>query len=158
MIAFQQLRIRRLEPDEAGPVQDAVFGRLSLESRRRRFLIPMVQLPDSWRRRLAQVDGSSHVAIAAWAAGEPVAIGRFVSTGSGDVEVAIEVVDDWQGRGIGQQVIDELVGAATRLGYRRLVADVLDDNAAMLHLLRKRFPAARLGRVDGLVRFTVDIE
>ena len=39
---------------------------------------------------------------------------------------------------------------AARLGYQSLVAEVLTDNAVMMHLLREVFPTATITRSSGV--------
>jgi GNAT superfamily N-acetyltransferase len=154
MFATQQMQIHRLQPHEAARVVDDVFGRLSLESRRLRFHTPMPRMPSYARQQLTQIDDWSHVAVAAWVDDQAVAIGRFVCVTADEAEVALEVADAWHGLGIGRRILLELTREASDLGYRRLLADVLPENAAMLRLLRDVFPDARVSRSDGVVRVT----
>ena len=50
---------------------------------------------------LAAVDGDAHVAWLATVDGEPAGIARYVRVAPGTVELAFEVVDEHQGRGLG---------------------------------------------------------
>jgi GNAT superfamily N-acetyltransferase len=149
--------IRRLQPHEAADIVDAVFEGLSTESRRLRFHTPMPRMPAYARTQLAQVDDWDHVAVAAWIDADPVAIGRFACVSGDEVEVAVEVVDAWQGRGIGHLLITELATRASALGYRRMIADVLPESTAMLRLLRSVFPDAVVARAGGAIRVTCPI-
>ena len=152
MLATQHVQIATLQPAEAGAVLDAVFASLSPESRRLRFHTGMARLPASVRDLLSSVDGDRHVAMAAWAGERPVGLGRMVGLGAGEAEIAVEVVDDFQGRGIGSDLLRALGDQAALLGYRYLVAEVLPDNLAMLRLLTGLFPGARQCLEDGTVR------
>lgn len=151
MLATQPALIRLLKADEAGPVVDAVFGGLSPESRRLRFHVPMPRLPGYARDRLTKVDGWSHVALAAWVAGSPVGVGRVMRLSADRAEVSMAVVDAWQGRGIGRSMLARLTSVSARLGYRQLHAEVLAENAVMLHLLRETFPDAVQTRGRGVI-------
>jgi L-amino acid N-acyltransferase YncA len=51
--------------------------------------------------------------------------------------VAFEVVDDWQGRGVGRLLVDRLAADARAAGIERLHGDVRDVNAASRALLRR---------------------
>ena len=119
------------------------FGRLSAESRYRRFLAPMPRLSARMLHRLVDhVDGVNHVAtmlvVRPGAADEePVAIARFIreSAHPERAEYAITVVDEWQGRGAGSMLSDGLVRRALELGVRMFTASVHAENAASLRLL-----------------------
>jgi RimJ/RimL family protein N-acetyltransferase len=52
-------------------------------------------------------------------------------------EVAVEVVDDWQGRGVGTVVLRALVRRAVEVGVRRFTLVVSDDNRAVQRLLQR---------------------
>lgn len=51
--------------------------------------------------------------------------------------VALVVRDDYQGRGVGTQLLQYLTELARKRGLRGFTADVLDENRAMLHLFEK---------------------
>ncbi len=52
-------------------------------------------------------------------------------------EIAIAVADDWQGRGVGRQLLLDLREFALAAGISHLVAKVLPQNGQMLALARK---------------------
>jgi L-amino acid N-acyltransferase YncA len=56
--------------------------------------------------------------------------------------VAFEVVDAWQGRGVGSRLVETLADVAAEDGIRRMYAAVAPENRAALALIRK------LGRVE----------
>jgi acetyltransferase len=78
------------------------------------------------------VDHHDHEALAALApdTGQIVGVARYIAMPSdpGAAEVAIEVDGEWQGRGIGRQLMSELIDRAREEGIDRLVAYVSDDN------------------------------
>ncbi len=49
-------------------------------------------------------------------------------------EVAFAVADDFQGRGVGTRLLEQLAALAARAGIERFVADVVAGNTAMLHV------------------------
>jgi GNAT superfamily N-acetyltransferase len=69
---------------------------------------------------------------------------------NGDGELAITVVDELHGLGLGSQLLDVLARAAAAAGMRNIEAEVLAANRPMLATLRRRWSAV-VGR-DG---FTV---
>lgn len=128
-----------LRPLSAGEVSvvEAVFEGLSSQSRHRRFLVPMPRLPGSHRRALADVDGDRHVAWVALVDGVPVGLCRYVRTAHATAELAFEVVDAHQGRGIGSALVDAVATVARKHGIAHLEATVEPGNVASEALLRR---------------------
>lgn len=123
---------------DADAAQDFVRG-LSLESRRKRFHLPIRELSPSLLRQLTDVDHVGHVAIVAEALSgddEPtiVADARYVKDGD-ETHFAIAVADDWQNAGLGRAMTRRLLRYAARRGIARLVADMLIGNVAMTRLV-----------------------
>src|SRR5881409_3095033 len=71
--------------------------------------------------------------------GEGVAVARYVRLpGEGDVaEIAITVVDAWQGRGVGTALTRVLIERAREEGLRRLRAVTLGENRRSQNMLRR---------------------
>jgi RimJ/RimL family protein N-acetyltransferase len=117
-----------------------VFDHLGPESRMNRFLVPKHKLSAADLRQLTAVDHRNHEAVAAYSAEDRSAIGiaRFVRDRHepGSAEVAIEIVDDWQGRGVGLVLLDALVARARRLRVRRFSVLMAPDNRRAARLMR----------------------
>jgi L-amino acid N-acyltransferase YncA len=47
------------------------------------------------------------------------------------------VIDDWQGRGVGRRLAEELGALAAAEGIRRLTAAIAADNPAAMALMRR---------------------
>jgi ribosomal protein S18 acetylase RimI-like enzyme len=131
-----EILVRPLSRGDTATVQ-TVFERLGEASRRKRFNGPKWRLGDKELRWLATV-GPRHHALVAWVDGdpEPVAIARLVRLG-GSAEIAFEVADAYQGRGIGSALAGLLVADARAAGIREVTALVSSDNPAALALLRR---------------------
>ena len=143
------IHVRPLRRDEA-EVLDRVFAGLSPQSRHLRFHSPIIRLTAPVRRALLAVDGWDHVALVAVSGrGEPVGIARLIRdpVRSHEAEIAFEVVDAWQRRGVGRLLLTALAERATDIGVRRVRALVLPANAAAFAVLRSVFPV-RFARRD----------
>jgi GNAT superfamily N-acetyltransferase len=116
-----------------------VFAGLSSHSRYLRFQSPVTELSAATRRSLTTLDGHTHVALAAFIQGRPIGIVRIIDLGDGRGELAVEVVDRWQGCGVGTQLLQAARARAADLGYRELVGEMLVVNAAAHAALRRVF-------------------
>jgi ribosomal protein S18 acetylase RimI-like enzyme len=115
----------------------AVFHRLSDESRRGRFNGVKARLTEEELWCLARVDATHH-ALVAFVEGDadPVAIARLVRDGQA-AEIAFEVANDYQQRGIGTALTEELLADARAAGITEITALVTADNPAAISLLRR---------------------
>ena len=115
----------------------AVFDRLSERSRRRRFNGVKARLTEEELWALARVDATHH-ALVAYVEGDPdpVAIARLVRDGQ-SAEIAFEVANDYQQRGIGTALTEELLGDARAAGITEITALISADNPAAISLLRR---------------------
>ena len=131
-------QLRPLHAGEREPLL-AVFESLSPASRMDRYLVGVPRLPSSMLNALVAVDGHDHVAWLATVAGRPAGIARSIRVAPDTAEIAFEVADAHQGRGLGTVLMDTVTTVAAAHGVRRVTATVLPSNAASLRLL------ARLG-------------
>jgi len=131
-----ELVIRPLRHGDTATVR-AIFERLREDSRRARFNGPKPRPGEEELRALAAVDATHH-ALVAYVDGdpEPVAIARLVRSGA-SAEIAFEVADAYQGRGIGSALTQELVADACAAGVVEVTALVRSDNRAALTLLSR---------------------
>jgi len=131
-----ELVVRPLKPGDTATVH-ALFERLGEASRRARFNGSKRRLGEQELGLLATVDRNHHVLVA-YVDGdpEPVAIARLVRAG-GTAEVAFEVADAYQGRGIGSALTQELVADACAAGIVEVTALVRSDNPAALAVLQR---------------------
>ncbi|MGH3111283.1 MAG: GNAT family N-acetyltransferase, partial [Gaiellaceae bacterium] len=112
-----------------------VFERLGARSRERRFCGAKPRLSVAELGLLARVDATHHVLVGYRDADpEPVAIARLVRDGQ-TAEVAFEVADAYQGRGIGTILTRELAADARAAGITELHATVCGDNTPAVSLL-----------------------
>src|ERR1700761_690423 len=132
--------IRPITPADTGLVAD-IFAGLSPESRRLRFLTAKEELRPDELRYLTDVDHYDHEAISALDAppGRSAGIARYIRDRSdpGTAELAVAVVDGWQGRGLGTELVSQLAERARQAGIGRFVALTSGSNVAMGLLLRR---------------------
>ncbi|UCF96446.1 MAG: N-acetyltransferase [Spirochaetaceae bacterium] len=146
--------IRPLLPEDREALLRA-FEKLSLESRRFRFMIPIRKLSRYQLSSLIEVDQQNHVAIGVHDLGHPektgLAVARFVRLEEEPqvAEFAITVIDEYQNRGLGKLLIEILMKAAQQRGIEVLRGFLLDDNRRMIRLM-ERF-GARMKRESGNV-------
>lgn len=134
-----------LEPvtPKARPLIQRAMGQVSAESSRRRFFTVRRRLSDAELDLLTRMDGWQRYAIGATAAGpdgiEGLGVARFarLDADPSAAEVALIVVDPWQGRGLGRLLLARLALAALERGIDRLTGLVLPENTPMLGLLER---------------------
>ena len=156
--------IRPIRSDDVDRLQ-AAHGRLSPLSRYRRFMTAKPYLSAADATYLSIVDGRDHYALVATFADSPeaeeaiIAVARFVRLPDDPAaaEFAIVVGDDWQGEGLGRELMGRLVDAAVSHGVRRFEATMLADNVA-IHRLSERFAAGPLRRVRSGNTFEVEFD
>jgi len=151
--------IRPVQPADAPLVADG-FARLSPRSRQLRFLTGKTHLSSAELRYFTDVDHHDHEALVALnpADGRGVGIARYIRH-PGDphaAEVAVTIVDDWQGRGLGTELVTRLSGRARCEGICRFTALVAEDNTVVARMLGNS--SARLaGRGPGTVEYQIPL-
>jgi GNAT superfamily N-acetyltransferase len=135
--AARRIRVRPLTTSDRDLIE-RVFDGLSPRSRFLRFLAPMPRLPRRTLDLLSAVDGTSHAAWVAMQGAEPIGVVRWVRDRNDPrrAEIAIEVVDAHQGRGIGRRLADVAVAGAAELGIEQLTFDMDERNLVATALAR----------------------
>jgi RimJ/RimL family protein N-acetyltransferase len=136
------------------------FARLSERSRRLRFLGRKNTLTEADLRYFTDVDHHDHEALGAvdHVRGGGVGIARYVRDREdpGAAEIAVTIVDDWQGRGLGAELLARLSDRACQEGIVRFTALVAADNAAVAGLLRSS-GAGLVRRGSGTAEYQIDL-
>jgi GNAT superfamily N-acetyltransferase len=130
--------LRPLRSGERRPVLE-VFEGLSERSRRLRFLGSKPRLLERDLAQLADVGCCGREAVTATdpETGRTVGIARFVRDADApEAEIAFEVVDDWQGRGLGTALLAALRELAREEGILRFRALIAFGNAPAFALVR----------------------
>jgi len=151
--------IRQVQPADAPVLADG-FARLSPQSRQMRFLTRKKELSAAELRYFTDVDHHNHEALGALthADGRGVGIARYIRDAEDPhaAEIAVTIVDDWQGRGLGTELLARLSDRARSEGICRFTALVADDNMAMAGLLRN-ISANVVGRGPGTVEYEITL-
>jgi acetate---CoA ligase (ADP-forming) len=127
------VRIRPVRPDDEAALR-AFLGDLSEEARWLRFFSAAANLD---RAAAAFVDDSEFGLVAVAGASEQiVAHAAYVRESPEKAEVAFEVADDWQGRGIATVLLAHLAEYAQRDGVTTFTATVLASNHRMIRVFR----------------------
>jgi acetyltransferase len=135
---MQGIALRPLRYGDRDTVLE-VFHGLSDRSRRLRFLGAKPRLPERDLDALVDVGGCGREAVTAYdvASGRPIGLARFIRDADApEAEIAFEVVDEWQGRGVGRRLVAELARLAQEQGILRLRAVVDRSNQPALALVR----------------------
>ena len=137
--------LRPIHPDDRDRERRFLNG-LSTQTRYRRLMATRKLLPGELDR-LVNIDHRRELALVALADAGGVdaapsafaAVGRYVRDAADPLqaEFAIVVADAWQGRGLGETLLRQLVAAARSDGLERLTGSTLSDNAPLLGLARK---------------------
>jgi protein lysine acetyltransferase len=135
-----RLHLRPLTRDDRDAML-ALFNRLSKESRWRRFMSPKPTLAPRELEYMTDIDHVAHEAFAAVDErdGSLAGVARYVRhTGTETAaELAVEVADELQRRGIGTALCRRVIERAQDNGYTVLTATALWSNQPARRLLRR---------------------
>ncbi|MBM7819720.1 acyl-CoA synthetase (NDP forming)/GNAT superfamily N-acetyltransferase [Cellulosimicrobium cellulans] len=165
--------VRPIRPEDADALQRFHVGQ-SERSTYLRFFAPMERLSERDLERFTRVDHVDRVALVAVRprddadpaaeetaddAGEDIiGVARFDRTGTGEAEVAFNIADSAQGRGLGSVLLEHVAAAARERGVRRFTAEVLPQNGKMLAVFREAGYDVRQQMDDGFVQVSVDLD
>jgi RimJ/RimL family protein N-acetyltransferase len=141
------------------------YEQLSEETRYHRFLTGVPHLTDALLDHLVdEVDGVDHVALALVVldedgVGVPAGVGRIIRYPQRPdaADLAVTVLDEWQGRGVATALVDELLRRRPA-GVRQIVTTVAADNAPSLAMLRRLGPTTETPGETPRVEVVVDLD
>ncbi|MDN6159432.1 MAG: GNAT family N-acetyltransferase, partial [Brevibacterium sp.] len=123
-----------------------------------RFFAPLPRLPKRDLDRFVTVDHHDRVAMVMLVGSDIIGVGRFDKISETSAEVAFNIADAHQGRGIGSILLEHLAAAARDLGLRRFTAEVLPQNRSMLQVFQAAGYEVSRGFDDGVVAVNFDID
>ncbi|MEV4168061.1 GNAT family N-acetyltransferase [Nonomuraea sp. NPDC049709] len=154
---MQGTQIRPARPDDEERIRRFLSG-LSLHTQTLRFFTGVSAPAPALVRVLLAVDERRDAIVATTDGGEIVGHAMSFRGGCTDVEIAVVVTDEWQGRGLGPKLIDTLLLRAFVRGARSVGMDVLGENRRVLRLIRRVWPDARMKVSSGSVEVTAMID
>ncbi|GAB2544607.1 GNAT family N-acetyltransferase [Brachybacterium huguangmaarense] len=149
--------VRPILPSDAEALQRFHVSQ-SEQSRYFRFFAPMPELSPRDLERFTVVDHHDRVALVVLQGDEIIAVGRFDRVDGDQAEVAFNVSDRYQGRGLGSVLLEHLAAAAREGGIRTFLAEVLPANHRMISVFSDAGFEVRRTYDDGvvLVEFGID--
>jgi ribosomal protein S18 acetylase RimI-like enzyme len=154
VVRIEKLGLVTIRPLRNGDVETirALFDRLSLASRARRFNGAKPRLSPAEVSQLAIVDDRSHT-IVAYVDGdrEPAGIAQLVRDRAcrTHAEIAFAAADCYQGRRIGSALVEALAADARAAGITHLTATTQSSNTVAQALVRKVAEVVRIRHEAG---------
>ena len=149
--------VRPIRPDDADRLH-AFHSRLSDRTVYFRFFAPYPTLTDRDVHRFTNVDHVDRVALVATVGHEIIGVVRYERIDDATAEVAFNVEDAHQGRGLGSVLLEHLAAAARERGVRQFVAEVLPENRKMLVVFQEAGYAVSRHLEEGVVSVSFGLE
>ncbi|MFP5316598.1 MAG: N-acetyltransferase family protein, partial [Actinomycetes bacterium] len=150
--------LRPISPADAEAVQ-AFHMRQSRNSIYLRFFTYKSSLSEKELKRFTEVDHAGRVAFVVTRGQDIIGIGRYDRLDDPDeAEVAFNVSDAYQGRGLGSILLEHLAAAARENGIRRFTAEVLPENRKMITVFAEAGYEVDRRFDDGVVELTFNID
>lgn len=150
------VHVRPIRPQDVEAVQ-TFHAAQSPESVYLRFFAPLPRISQRDLRRFTEVDHRDRVGLVATLGEAIVGIGRYDRVGPTSAEVAFNISDAHQGRGVGSVLLEHLAAAARERGITRFVADVLPQNRRMMGVFTHAGYEVSHRYEDGVIALDFDI-
>ena len=150
-------RLRPIRPGDAEAIHRFHAGQ-SEESIYLRFFAPIRELSQRDVERFTTVDYVDRMALVATIRDEIIGIGRYDRVTPESAEVAFNISDHYQGKGIGSVLLEHLAAIAQEHGISRFEAEVLPQNRKMLSVFADAGYEVSKRYEDGVVVLHFDIE
>lgn len=158
------MRLRLARPSDREGIIEG-FERLSTETRQQRWFYPKMRLTEQELEALLSPADDDHAAIVAAEIGADgaektgIAVARFVRSTDDPkaAEIAITIVDDWQGLGIGRILLHRLLAMLSERGIPFATGRLQAENRRMRHLLEPYVPEGGFLREDSTLVFRMPV-
>ncbi|MCK9793364.1 GNAT family N-acetyltransferase [Isoptericola sp. 4D.3] len=160
------MHLRPLRPEDADAIQRFQEAQ-SERSAYFRFFAPVRRLTERELTRLTHVDQHDRVALVAVRPGadeegrpreDVLGVARYDKVSPAEAEVAFNIADAMQGKGLGSVLLEHVAAAARERGVLRFTADVLPQNSSMLAVFRDAGYAVSQHLDDGVVTVAFDLD
>ena len=146
--------VRLYQPDDISEVQLGL-KKLSDKSLQLRFMTSMGKIPDTQLKKLKRIDHEHHIAICAFDMSQDpmngIGIARYVRVEKEPqlAEAAITVLNEYQNKGLGTELLYQLGKIGLEKGIHYLRAHVLSTNIPILTIAERA--GARISHYEGSV-------
>ena len=149
--------VRPITPAD-GDALRAFHAGQSDESIYLRFFAPLKTLSDKDVHRFTHVDYTDRVALVAMMRDDIIGVGRYDRIDARSAEVAFNISDHYQGKGIGSVLLEHLAAVAREFGIIKFTAEVLPQNRKMLKVFTEAGYEVSRRIEDGVVEVEFEIE
>ena len=154
------LVVRPIRPTDEEMMSD-MFYDLSDQTIINRFFSMLKSMPHRRLQEFCCIDYEEDLSMVVIHGRSPrqkmIGVGSYhLNVATGRAEVAFLVADDWQGKGIGTHLMQQLVRIAKSKKIKGFTAEVMRDNVAMIALMHKAGVPPKSTQVDGGYMFTID--
>jgi GNAT superfamily N-acetyltransferase len=136
----------------------ALHTRLSPDAQYLRYFTARRRLPESELLRALDVDYHERMAFVAFVQGRLAAYACYVGARAGAAEIAFQVEDAQQGRGLATLLLEQLAAYAHEQGVHRFTALVLTRNERMLEVFRDAGFPRSVQRDGAVLEVTLEID
>ena len=132
------------------------FDKLSTKSKYCRFFVPISSLSNSQLKHLTEIDNKNHLALCAYVVGRDgmfgIGVARYIRIEDEPevAEFALTIIDAYQSRGLGTELLNLLIHSARKNGIRKFIGYMLAENSSMLKILKHL--GAQIRREDGPIQ------
>ena len=150
--------VRPILPSDAAGIHK-FHDAQSEESIYMRFFAPIKHLSDADVHRFTHVDHDQRVALVALVGGDIIGIARYDRLDDESIaEVAFNISDHYQGKGVGSVLLEHLAAIASDEGVTQFVADVLPQNRKMMKVFVDAGYEVNHAFEDGVIAVSFRIE
>jgi acetyltransferase len=134
--------LRPIRPEDE-PMEAEMFTKFSERTQQYRFFQLIKDITHELMVRFTQIDYDREIAIVGELKSpdgpKMTGVARLIADAYNEsAEFAIVVADPWQNQGLGSKLTDFVLKLARKRGVKKVFAEMLSENQAMIHILEKR--------------------